>query len=931
MRGISSAPQRGTSVGCRRTAWALVLITTAIVPIGGATVFGDEIIRLPDGSSELLRGRGDDDFVFYQDESGYSLMRVKGHFEYAIIDPGTGHLLPSGYIKGQADPKSLGIPPGVRYSSRRVRGIGPDDQPGGPRPQPAEGDFNVLIVPMRFSNHSKREVPARETLDRIFNRRGGDPEYAPAGSVHDYMREVSYEKFRINFFVLPWIDLPKSESYYSEWDPVTTVANGYRIDEACFYALGAVDTDFPKLDLKQFDRNDDGYIDAVGFLHSGYGSEAGGTDPDGVNHAGRIDSMQYPLTEWTSRTALKVRKVAIVSAFFSNKGVRPVRVGVLAHEGGHMIGLPDLYNTRSHYEQGVGAGIGVWGLLGDSWGVDRSQNYALHMSPWSKSMVKWVDPKVIDQPGEHTIRAAEKYPDVYRIDRGFPPGEYLLIENRQPIGFDRQIPAGADGVRGGLAIWHIDDRKTSDNDPGHPGIPGFPENNSHLRVALLQADGRYDLERNANKGDGDDLFRATGVSEISPDTKPGTHSYQLGNVRRTGIRIFNVSESAETMTFSVDFLPTEREPNHDGDSAGSQSQPKARPTSDPQSAPRTASPDAASPDAASGQPNETGQREPAEAPRIVREVELKLERPAIVSISGTAVLRSTVAKQTAEIALAQETAMWRTSRRFTTFARTDQVMPLSTQIVREFPAGTHTLRLVLNTPEGTVDVEQESSLTCNIVGSDMAGGAYLRSVSASGKVSSQPSPTQQSDSTQSANDSAGTRLPFLTYIDLAAKPAAKTAPKSAGVAAASAPDASLQPSPRTIVWSDLGGKTPVGFERPGTVGSVTVTLTEPADVRFSASMSFASPGARNDFVSGLSDSDDPAAPAWPESQRTDTATFADQCLTTGSQCVRRLAPGTHTVHWRINPRGEAPTYAIGGGIITAEVFPVSTQQADQKE
>jgi hypothetical protein len=45
---------------------------------------------------------------------------------------------------------------------------------------------------------------------------------------------------------------------------------------------------------------------------------------------------------------------------------------------------------------------------------------------------------------------------VYKIKAGYPEGEYLLIENRQPTGYDMMMEGG------GLAIYHIDDKVFED-------------------------------------------------------------------------------------------------------------------------------------------------------------------------------------------------------------------------------------------------------------------------------------------------------------------------------------------------------------------------------------------------------------------------------------------------------------------------------------
>lgn len=59
-----------------------------------------------------------------------------------------------------------------------------------------------------------------------------------------------------------------------------------------------------------------------------------------------------------------------------------------------------------------------------------------------------------------------------------------------------------------------------------PGAPGWPS--QHYPVALMQADGFYDLEKNGYyMGDAGDLYSTTGsASVIGPQTVPNTNTYQ---------------------------------------------------------------------------------------------------------------------------------------------------------------------------------------------------------------------------------------------------------------------------------------------------------------------------------------------------------------------------------------------------------------------
>jgi immune inhibitor A len=125
-----------------------------------------------------------------------------------------------------------------------------------------------------------------------------------------------------------------------------------------------------------------------------------------------------------------------------------------------------------------------------------------------------------------TIRPSTHYPDIYRIPTG-PAGtdgkQYFLIENRKKTGFDSYIPGE------GLMVLHIDENQKNNNDQ------------EHYLVDIEQCDGRLDLNKNANRGDADDLFPSGSKDAFSADTYPSSRMYggndsgfALRNIRRIG-------------------------------------------------------------------------------------------------------------------------------------------------------------------------------------------------------------------------------------------------------------------------------------------------------------------------------------------------------------------------------------------------------------
>ncbi len=487
--------------------------------------------KQPDGTAIELSVRGDEHFNWLEDSRGFTVVRERGRFVYGKREA-TGRIVPSTLEVGKQDPDAAGIrphllpDPAVRaeWSLRVQSSQAPTQAPI------RSGTLRNLVVLLRFANHTNRQLPTPAAVDVLFNRVGGDPALAPTGSVRDVYEASSYGRLALESTVVPyWIDLPYTEQYYAAGNSLG------RTPEAIRAALDALDRD-PSFSFRDFDRNGDGAIDAITFIHSGYGAEWGGYDGAGVYYADRIWSHKSSIGYWSGREGIAVTDYHISPALWGTSGSAIGRIGVISHELGHFLGLPDLYDS-DHSGQGAGS----WCLMANAWGFDGTQLYPPHMSAWSKAVLGWVTPTVIT-PGAYSLEAAERSPTVYRIDRGYAPGEYLLVENRQPDRFDARIP------QGGLAVWHIDEAADF-NGEGYPGQYGWPENGLHYRVALLQADGSFGLENGWNRGDSGDLYHA-GSNELRPDTLPSTDSYQYGRILETGNELIEISGAGAVMDFT---------------------------------------------------------------------------------------------------------------------------------------------------------------------------------------------------------------------------------------------------------------------------------------------------------------------------------------------------------------------------------------------
>ena len=428
------------------------------------------------------------------------------------------------------------------------------------------GSLRVLVVLLEWSDQVSKPKPSYTDYDETWNGQGVSTNI-PAGSISNWTNANSYGKLMIEANVVDWYPTDNTEFYYANGQrgiPYDT--NPINIASAFVPVLDHLDS--TGFDFSPFDQNQDSVLDVVVFLHSGYSSELEGTDCNtGATTDNRIQSFAGSVlgspVQWISaRTGYRLGTYVVASGLQGTCGSTIAKIGVMTHEFLHTFGLPDLYDKEGKYNNNPAlGGLAGFEIMANPGGQTNKLGFPAHTSPWCKMQLGWLSPTEITADGTYTMRASELYPDVFKISAGYnsSAGEYLLIENRQPLLFDIDLWTG------GPLIYHVDESAGPGNNyRGFPGMSGWPGNGKHYAVALLQADGQYRLEQSLSNGDaamfwlaGTTLGPGNGETvSSSSGTYPNTDSYAGGNIKTTGITLTNFVEiSPMVWSFDVKGLP----------------------------------------------------------------------------------------------------------------------------------------------------------------------------------------------------------------------------------------------------------------------------------------------------------------------------------------------------------------------------------------
>ncbi|MFF4652680.1 immune inhibitor A domain-containing protein [Streptomyces sp. NPDC001380] len=295
----------------------------------------------------------------------------------------------------------------------------------GGQPGPAH---NTIAAPDRTKDNSTDWLPdynQQHYQDMYFSKAGD--------SLKTYYEKQSSGRYSVDGDVTDWVKVPWNEARYgSDYCGAHVCANAQQLIRdgvntwvADQQAKGRTTADI-KAELASYDQWDrydydgdgnfnepDGYIDHFQIVHAGEDQSAGG-GVQGTDALWAHRSYAYATGQGTSGpdfNKLGGTQAGDTGIWVGDYTMQPENggLGVFAHEYGHDLGLPDLYDTVGPQDNS----IGFWSLMSSgSWmgkGQDAIGDLPDDMDVWSKLQLGWLkyDTAKVGESSRHRLGPAE--------------------------------------------------------------------------------------------------------------------------------------------------------------------------------------------------------------------------------------------------------------------------------------------------------------------------------------------------------------------------------------------------------------------------------------------------------------------------------------------------------------------------------------------
>ena len=400
-------------------------------------------VKQSNGKLLTLLLQGDERVHWARTLDGYSLLKNEnGDYVYAVLDE-RGNMVASSVLASNVEERNAEelafvstLNGDLRFSSDQVanklnKWNAPQGSPLRTSSFPTVGTDSLLVILVDFA-----DLPFTYTNQDFVNL-VSQTNYNGYGSVKDYYLDNSNNQFNMAIRVVGPYTLAHNMAYYGGNDDENTNYQNFVRD-----VVDLVDAD---VDFSHFDNDNDGEVDGFHIIFAGTPESSTGNEDEIWPH--RWSLWMYQVYKdntliWTYACSAEKRSATQMDG-----------IGTMCHEFGHVLGLPDNYDTDYSESNGNSVTTGYYDLMA-SGSYNNNGDTPPYLSVGEKIITNWVTIDTLTSSRANaSIRAVNG-----TTDTGYYIGidnsdEFFILEMRKKTGWDLFLPGE------GLLVYHGDRTK----------------------------------------------------------------------------------------------------------------------------------------------------------------------------------------------------------------------------------------------------------------------------------------------------------------------------------------------------------------------------------------------------------------------------------------------------------------------------------------
>ena len=399
-----------------------------------------------DGTTIEVQQVGDEFYHYMINRDGKQVREVNGMYE-VIGEAPTAEVAKARRAQG------------VARRQRQDVGVTPNLAPKG------------VVILVNFSDKSMQSSHTNATFNELCNSanctvNSGYP------SAREYFKSQSNGSYSPQFDVFGPVTLSNNVAYYGK--DKSEEGDDQHATTAVVEACKLADQQFT-INWADYDSNSDGYVDFVYVIYAGQGQADGGAANTIWPHNWSIvEACSYGTSGYCTYPQAQCqvggKKLDNYAMSSELSGSALGGIGTLCHEFGHVMGLPDLYDTQYGDNYNNCLTPNDWNIMdGGSYNADGHcpPNY----DPWQKDFFGWHTPINLGSAGQNVTLYANGTSN-YQAYQITTSGNYVspttsgvryYIENRQAVGWDAPLTGH------GMLIWKVNfnSSKWTNNEPNN--------------------------------------------------------------------------------------------------------------------------------------------------------------------------------------------------------------------------------------------------------------------------------------------------------------------------------------------------------------------------------------------------------------------------------------------------------------------------------